>query len=150
VGLGRRSRYRGTSIKDSVNTSFVFPGAIATANATARLDWVSTAAARFGYALDRWLVYGKVGGAWAQASASISSSVIVPGVGGIGAGGTINQTVSGWVLGVGTEYALRDNWSAKIEYNMMDFGNNSSFANNTFNVLKAGLNYRFNGLGGPF
>jgi len=58
--------------------------------------------------------------------------------------------VTGWVLGVGTEYALRDNWTAKVEYNMMDFGNNNPFSDNTFHVLKAGINYHFGGLGGPF
>jgi outer membrane immunogenic protein len=148
--LGVEADIAGTSIKDSVNASFVFPGTIATTSATASLDWVSTLAGRFGYAFDRWLVYGEVGGAWAHASANISSSIIIPGVGGIGGGGTIDQTVSGWVLGVGTEYALWDNWSAKFEYNMMDFGNNNPFADNKFQVFKAGLNYRFSGRGGPF
>jgi outer membrane immunogenic protein len=112
--LGVEADIAGTSIKDGVNASFVFPGAIATTSATASIDWVSTLAARFGYAFDRWLVYGKLGGAWAHASATISSSVIILGVGGIGGGGTINQTVGGLVLGFGTEYALRDNLSAKI------------------------------------
>ena len=146
--LGVEADIAGTTIKDTVNASFVFPGAIATTSATASLDWVSTLAGRFGYAFDRWLVYGKVGGAWAHASANISSSVIMPGIGGIGVGGTINQTVSGLVLGVGTEYALWGNLSGKIEYNVMDFGDNNPFADNKFQVFKAGLNYRFSGL--PF
>ncbi len=144
--LGVEADIAGTSIKDSVNASFVFPGAIATTNATASLDWVSTFAGRFGYAFDRWLVYGKVGGAWAHATANISSSVIMPGFGGIGVGTTINQTVSGLDLGIGTEYALWNNLSAKFEFNMMDFGNNNPFADNTFQIFKAGLNYRFGGL----
>jgi outer membrane immunogenic protein len=142
--LGVEADIAGTTIKNTVNASFVFPGAIATTSATASLDWVSTLAGRFGYAFDRWLVYGKVGGAWAHASANIS--ITMPGV--IGSGSTINQTVGGLLLGVGTEYELRDNWTAKIEYNMMDFGNNNPFADNTFHVVKAGLNYRFGGL--PF
>jgi len=146
--FGVEADIAGTTIKDTVNASFVFPGAIATTSATASLDWVSTLAGRVGYAFDRWLVYGKVGSAWAHASASISSSVIMPGVGGIGVGGTINQTVSGLVLGVGTEYALWGNLSGKIEYNVMDFGDNNPFADNKFQVFKAGLNYRFSGL--PF
>ena len=42
----------------------------------------------------------------------------------------------------GTEYALYGNWTAKAEYNMMDFG--SKFGTDTtVNVFKAGLNYRF-------
>jgi len=145
--LGVEGDIAGTTIKDTVNASFVVPGAIMTTNATASLDWVSTLAARAGYAFDRWLVYGKVGGAWAHASANITSSIIMQG-GAIGVGTTINQTVSGLLLGVGTEYALWGNWSAKVEYNMMDFGNNNPFADNKFNVFKAGLNYRFGGV--PF
>jgi len=123
---------------------------VATTGASACLDWVSTLAAKFGYAFDRWLVYGKAGGAWAHASANISSSIIIPGIGGIGGGGTIDQTVSGWMLGVGTEYALwNNNWSVKVEYNLMDFGNDNPFADNKFQVFKAGINYRF-GPGGLF
>src|SRR5215472_9487074 len=57
--------------------------------------------------------------------------------------------VSGWMLGIGAEYALWDNWTAKIEYNMMDFGNSGPFADDKFNVVKAGINYRFGGAGCP-
>ena len=114
------------------------------------LDWVSTLAARFGYSFVRWLVYGKAGAAWAHASANINSSIVIPGVGGVGGGGTIDQTVSGWVLGIGTEYALGGNWTAKVEYNMMDFGDNNPFTDNTFHVFKGGINYRFSGPGGIF
>jgi opacity protein-like surface antigen len=83
-------------------------------------------------------------------TAGNNSSVIIPGIGGVGGRGTIDQTVSGWMLGVGTEYALGGNWTAKVEYNMMDFGNNNPFADNTFHVFKAGINYRFGGFGGIF
>ena len=81
--LGIEADIAGTTIRDSVNASFVFPSApglppmVATTGASASLDWVSTLAARFGYGFDRWLVYGKVGGAWAHASANISSSIII-------------------------------------------------------------------------
>src|SRR5262252_546021 len=80
--------------------------------------------------------------AWAHSRATLNASVTSPGIGAVGIGGTIDQTVSGRVLGVGTEYALRDNWTAKIEYGMMDFGSDSPFADNKFHVFKAGLNYR--------
>jgi outer membrane immunogenic protein len=100
--------------------------------ATANLDWVSTLAARGGYAFDRWLVYGKLGGAWAHASAAVS-----------GFGLTISEatTTSGVVVGVGAEYALGNNWSAKVELDTYNFGHNSD----NFNTLKAGVNYRFGG-----
>src|SRR6266849_10163179 len=144
--LGVEADIAGTTIKDSASATVVGPGAIVTGRVDASLDWVSTLAPRFGYAFDRWLVYGKFGGAWAHASATASV-----GVNGIGLGSvSVDKTVSGWVLGVGTEYALRDNWTAKIEYNMMDFGSDSPSADNKFHVFKAGLNYRFGGPGGLF
>ena len=37
-----------------------------------RQKWISTVAARFGIAVDRWLTYGKVGGGWAQDSAAFT------------------------------------------------------------------------------
>jgi outer membrane immunogenic protein len=142
--LGVEADIAGTTIKDSVNATVVGPGAVLTANATASLDWVSTLAGRFGYAFDRWLVYGKVGGAWAHASATVTSGINGMTFGSV----SLDQTASGWMLGVGTEYALWNNWSAKVEYNMMDFGNDNPFADNKFHVFKAGINYRFGGPGG--
>ena len=145
--LGVEADIAGTTIKDSVNAAVVSPGLpTLTGSATASLDWVSTLAPRFGYAFDRWLVYGKFGGAWAHGSGTASVAINGVPVNSI----SVDQTVSGWVLGVGTEYALRDNWTAKIEYNMMDFGSDGPFADSKFHVFKAGLNYRFGGLGGLF
>ena len=144
--LGVEADIAGTTIKDSVNAAVVGPGAVLTANATASLDWVSTFAARFGYAFDRWLVYGKVGGAWAHASATVTTGINGMTFGSI----SLDQTASGFLLGVGTEYAWGNNWSAKLEYNMLDFGNDNPFADTTFHIFKAGINYRFGGPGGFF
>jgi outer membrane immunogenic protein len=66
----------------------------------------------------------------------------------------------GWVLGAGIEWGFAPNWSAKIEYEHIDLGNktvqiNSTAAATSFvdsssriDVVKAGVNYRFN-WGGP-
>src|SRR5262245_38982060 len=114
-----------TSIKESFDFGML--------HAEASLDWVSTFAGRAGYVFDRWLVYGKLGAAWAHGSGSVSLNF--PGFGGLF---STSNTVNGWMLGVGTEYALRDNWSVKLEYNRMEFDPG------TINVVKAGVNYRFN------
>jgi Outer membrane protein beta-barrel domain len=37
-----------------------------------RQKWISTVAARFGFASGRWLAYGKVGGGWAQDNAALN------------------------------------------------------------------------------
>ena len=107
---------------------------------------VSTLAPKLGYAFNNWLVYGKVGGAWAHGSGTASAGINGMQLVSI----SVDETVSGWMLGIGAEYALWDNWTAKIEYNMMDFGNGGPFADNTFHVVKGGINYRFGGPGGIF
>jgi opacity protein-like surface antigen len=70
---------------------------------------------------------------------------------GLGVGSiSVDQTVSGLLLGIGTEYALPYNWTAKVEYNMMNFGGNGPFSNDSVSILKGGVNYRFGGLGWAF
>ena len=140
--LGAEWQMSATSIKDSVSASFIFPGfAVGTATAEARLDWISTLAARFGWAFDQWLVYGKVGGAWAHTTIDVSATMNSI-IGSAGVAVSTDRTSSGWMLGVGTEYALWNNWTAKVEYNMMDFG--SDFvADSKVHVVKAGVNYHF-------
>lgn len=96
------------------------------------LDTITTLMARGGYAFDHWLVYGKFGGGWLTVSA--------PGV---------SATSSSAVFGVGTEYALTRNWSAKLEYNYFDLGRTSFGDSASFQTLKAGVNYKF-GPGWPF
>jgi outer membrane immunogenic protein len=140
--FGVEGQFSGTTIKDSVHATFFAPGVgVGVAGAEASLDWVSTLAVRAGWAFDRWLVYGKVGAAWAHVSADAFASL-----GGLTATVSADKTSSGWMLGLGTEYALRDNWSAKLEYNMLSFGDD---LDGKVHVLKAGLNYRFGFSPGP-
>jgi outer membrane immunogenic protein len=124
--FGAEGEISATSVSKSVDVMFM--------HEDVSLDWISTFAGRVGYAFDRWLVYGKFGAAWAHSSGNVS--IGIPGIGGFAASGS--DTASGWVVGVGTEYALRDNWSVKVEYNRMEFDPG------TINVVKAGVNYRFN------
>jgi outer membrane immunogenic protein len=139
--FGVEGQISATSIKESASATIFDPQfGFITGRAEARLDWISTLAVRAGWAFDRWLVYGKVGAAWAH----VSADAVVSG-GGMIVSASADDTVSGWVLGFGTEYALQNNWTAKIEYNMMDFGNDLG-TDATVHVFKAGVNYRF-GLG---
>ena len=124
--LGVEGDFAGTTIGSS--------GSFGDVSARAGIDWVSTLAGRVGYAfMDRWLVYGKVGGAWIHGSGGISAP---------GFSISFDGTTSGWVAGVGAEYALRENWTVKGEFDTMDFGGGSNF-----NVFKVGVNYHF-GSGG--
>jgi outer membrane immunogenic protein len=114
-----------------------------------RVDWTSTVTGRAGLAFDRWLVYGKGGVAWAGDRYSTNRYTV----------GTseIKDTRIGWTAGAGVEWAFAPQWSAKAEYNYMDFGSKDySFAPGfTTNIdqqvheVKLGVNYKFGGFGGP-
>jgi opacity protein-like surface antigen len=82
-------------------------------------NWYSTVAGRFGYVIGNYMLYAKGGGAWMNADYSLSVS-------GPFAGGSANLTRSGYVAGGGAEWMFYPGWSAKVEYDYLDFG--SSFA----------------------
>ena len=84
---------------------------------------------------DRTLWFVKGGAAWAKTSFSsadnISASVQPQGIGAItfeGVGINSSSFTSGnsnrwgWMVGTGVEWGLWGNWSAKIEYDFLDFG----------------------------
>jgi len=130
-------------------------------------NWMATAAARLGYAWDRTLFYVKAGGAWADDQVNVSC-IFGPVNGTLGAGNSacVNRAValtngfstsghrSGWMIGYGTEFDLGRNWSAKAEYDYIDFGSRTALATDGVTFLKdsgaisqvkIGVNYRFSG-----
>lgn len=87
-----------------------------TYTASASLDWFATARARAGFATNAMLVYVTGGVAFGgmdydatiktgNASVHLSDDIRV-----------------GYVLGAGMEFALRSNWSLKLEYQYLNFG----------------------------
>jgi len=114
--------------------------------------WVSTVAARFGVAFDRWLVYGKAGGGWVGSNSFTVTDVTT----GQSITGSNNNTNTGWLVGGGVEWAFAGNWSAKLEYDYLGL-NSHTFTSpgpflvgDTFNTgnrnvqqVKLGINYRF-------
>jgi outer membrane immunogenic protein len=119
--------------------------------------WVTTVAARFGYAFDRVLVYGKAGGGWVGDNwltiTNINTGAVIT---------TNNNTAGGWLLGAGVEWAFGsyvNAWTLKVEYNYLDLGSwaytvpttAKFFVGDTFTtnrnvqMLKVGFNYLFNG-----
>lgn len=117
------------------------------ATAEVKIKNIYNVAARIGYAFDRTLLYGKVGGAWSDEEYNFNV---------LGATATGSESRTGWLLGVGLEYAFLGNWSAKIEYNYMDMGRKTVTLTTTgglvatpaevdlnIQTVKAGINYRF-------
>jgi outer membrane immunogenic protein len=152
--LGVEGEY---SWADVNGTATTVNGAGFTSTVTAKTKDYALATGRVGYAADNWLFFAKGGGAWSQTSSTGT---------GILAGGAVFDTTSassnrsGWVVGVGVEWGFAPNWSAKIEYNHMDFGSTNvsvlssvtGIANisstDRVEVVKGGVNYHFN-WGGP-
>ena len=125
---------------------------------TVKTKDIAMVTGRLGYAANNWLFYFKGGGAWGQGNLNGT---------GVLANGTFFETTSsstdrsGWVVGAGVEWGFSPGWSAKLEYNHVDFGStnvaiNTSLATTSFvrssetvDIVKAGVNYRFN-WGAPY
>ena len=110
------------------------------------VDWTATLTGRLGLAFDRWLVYGKGGVAWAHDKYSTNLYTFPATV-------ELTDTRVGWTVGAGVEYAFAPNWSAKLEYNYMDFGTRavsftpltSTDIDQQIHAVKFGINYKFGG-----
>ncbi len=157
-----------------VNGSFpiAIPGS-ASASFNAKADWFATLTGRIGTTVfDRSLLYLKGGAAWVHDKyAATGTCVGAPGPEIPGAQGDLNQpddceagpftadtTNLGWTIGVGWEYAFDRNWSAKLEYDFMDFGTQrttftdpdgdagTADVRQRVHAVKFGVNYRFDWL----
>jgi outer membrane immunogenic protein len=140
-----------------------------------KTDWLATAAARVGYAWDRWMFYGKGGAAWAHDKVQLQNLTFGNSPGGLVvcvAGGPPiacnpagSKTITGWTLGFGLEWMLANNWSAALEFDHYDFGTHqmnltdphggAAPATSAINLkqrteaVKLSLSYRFAWIGRP-
>lgn len=142
--------------KNSVNL-FNPPGSASPA-ATAAINnrWLTLVDARLGYAWDRFMIYGKGGGAFAGAS-NTNATITATGASVPVSGPSTN---AGWNAGAGLEYAFWGTWSVKAEYDYVRLnsqsytvptGSPAPFAagdvinanNRVINLVTVGLNYKF-------
>lgn len=97
--------------------------------------WFGTVRGRAGYAFSNVLFYGTAGLAFGELRGETF-------------GWSESHTTAGWAAGVGAEFGLARNWSAKIEYLWVDLST-SQFAitgvSNGYSasVVRAGVNYHF-------
>jgi high affinity Mn2+ porin len=107
------------------------------------LDYVGTVRGRIGYALGTWMPYLTGGLAWGHTRAAIND----------GSGAIIGHYQPGWTAGVGVEFAVSGNWSAKVEYDYVElsrqmydlsgFGLPNANVDPRISFAKVGLNYHF-------
>jgi len=157
--FGAEADASGSNLKGSSACSYTSagpPGAVLPANCSVTVRGLGTFAGRMGFALDRLLVYGKAGGAWANDLYNAPTTATDPFNGLAAPTFAGNETRWGWMAGAGVEYAFYDNWSAKIEYNYLGFRHTSlQFTDATglvfqnidiqqqIHIVKAGINYRW-------
>jgi outer membrane immunogenic protein len=101
-------------------STVVLPGGIPAAPGayfSTKENWVTTARARLGYAVDKWLLYVTGGAAWARIVSQNGFTPIGPLAGlAVTANDQQSDTRSGWTIGGGLEYMLPYNWSIRAEY----------------------------------
>jgi outer membrane immunogenic protein len=113
-------------------------------------DWFGSATARFGWAVDRVLFYGRGGFAFAHNKFEIENANINL--------GQPSATRTGWTAGAGVEWAVAQSWSVFAETNHYQFGEkdvrfqgNIPLAGNppfivrtkeNVEAIKIGVNYR--------
>lgn len=148
-------------------TSFVDPnGALNNfyPSATNRLNYLGTVRGRLGLAVDNTLIYGTAGLAYASVENTARYNSFY-----FATNNTPNfdakSTRYGWVIGGGVEHAFAPNWTFKGEALFAElqpndatwispgsqvFPANAAYRekfNTSLTVIRAGLNYKFNGFG---
>lgn len=110
------------------------------------LNWFGTLRGRVGPSFGNWFPYVTGGLAYGEINAGLTGPPV----------DSATRTKTGWALGGGLEYALAPHWSAKLEYLYFTLGNdfydvlhicgglNCTAVHNDFNLVRLGLNYRFN------
>lgn len=137
------------AIAQGLNPAFEF---------TTDQKWMATARGRVGYSWNRWLVYATGGVAFGGFDLNNRNSNPLA----ITARRIPTRVdKAGWIVGLGTEYAFSPSWSLKAEwlyadYGTMNYGNEPGILNGcpagcanadvkmTANIVRAGLNYKFN------
>jgi outer membrane immunogenic protein len=119
-----------------------------------KLPWFGTFRGRVGFTpAERWLIYATGGLAYGEMDTVDSLTI-----GGTGVALSTNTIRWGWTVGAGVEAAIRDGWTAKLEYLYIDFGNVTDTlvgiapitpiatrSHVTDNIVRVGVNYRWGG-----
>ena len=163
VVVGLEADISGANISGTNECNFSFGSVLGIfSRCRTDLNAFGTVTGRLGLASGRTLVYGKAGLAWGNFDRDVSSAIVVLGPGGVPLfNGSRSETRTGFTVGAGIEHALGRNWSAKLEYDFMDFGSSNETLHAVFaplpvvalnvghsdleqvHVVRLGINYKF-------
>lgn len=157
IVFGVEADFQGSGIngRKVISTTGIVGFIPATSTGTSDLNWFGTVRGRIGVAFDRALLYATGGFAYGgvEDSAELRATVAPP----PDFFGRRSQTLTGYTVGGGLEYAFSPNWSLKAEYLYVDLGNTSvvltdpaspassatySF-DHRYHVGRIGINYKF-------
>ncbi len=100
-------------------------------------DWLATARGRFGYSFGNILPYATLGLAMSNSQYKTPF-------------GSASDTNAGWTIGAGAEMLVMPNITLRAEYLRYELGNQDyptatglAKVDNTANVIRAGVNYKF-------
>jgi outer membrane immunogenic protein len=109
------------------------------------VNWQASLRARAGVAVDRFLIYGTGGIAFADADLDFEGTVDD-----VSFDASDGQSFVGWTIGLGAEYAFTDNLLGRVEVRYTDFGDQDFDLDGTsVNVdwsqtaVMAGISYKF-------
>ena len=139
--IGLEADLSGTSLNDSAN--FTCCGA----TFSSRLDALGTVRARFGYAIDRTLIYATGGWAYGHVK-NVADAPIDPFT------ASTDTWQSGWTAGGGVEYMILPNWTVRAEGLYVDLGSTTAHVlfsgndcrfgfKNRYAIGRLGVNYKF-------
>jgi outer membrane immunogenic protein len=152
--VGGEGRGAATNLKKTGNASVRsnITGADLPSRLTVTNEFLASLTARAGYSIaNRWLVFVRGGGAWTHQKVDDAFTTVA----GLPVDPSATLPRHGWTVGTGVEWAFVSGWSATLEYNFYDFGNQSQLLvepkasvsglnfKNEVHALTVGLNRRF-------
>lgn len=117
------------------STGAVFPGVEVSGDA----KWTGAVRARAGYAVDRFLPYLAGGVAFTKYKSTVNDNGNIA---------SESQSLTGWTVGAGVEYAFSDQLIGRVEYRYTDFGDKDFFDGQEkidlkTHDLRIGIAYKF-------
>ncbi len=109
------------AVSDGTNTCFAFSGFQVSSTCRVRPDFYATLTGRLGYAAGSALLYTKGGAAWTHGAVDVIFNLNPTDR----SGSSSSFDATGWTVGGGIEYALAPAWSAKLEYDYLNFGSHN-------------------------
>jgi outer membrane immunogenic protein len=164
--FGIEADFQGSDVKGSKSSAaldnYQDQDVLTGATVSSTLDWFGTVRARLGYATGNSLVYVTGGLAYGGVKDTlVGETISVHAVDSAVLADSRSATLTGYTVGGGIETMLTPAWSVKAEYLYIDLGSTShlfseyEFGNldygaagadisHTYNVVRAGLNYKIN------